>query len=160
MPDSYTMEARLCDDDGMVSDERVAPGSPGTAFDPDLTYRKLLNNLRARNGNPDARKPYEGEPFPCTGSAHVAGEHVRCTSSAHTRRDPDPVGQLLIDQHRRVTDMRAALAGYDAQFGERPIGEQHPELPRGCVERVEAIVRALRRELAREELAQSAMALR
>lgn len=72
----------------MVSDERVEPGSPGTVFDPDLTYRKLLNNLRARNGNADARKPYEGEPFHCTGSAHVAGEHVRCTSPAH---DTQPI---------------------------------------------------------------------
>lgn len=81
--DPYTMEVRLCDDDGMVSDVRVAPGSPGTAFDPDLTYRKLLNNLRRRNRSPDHRGPYEGEPFPCTGSAHVAGRHVRCTSPTH-----------------------------------------------------------------------------
>ena len=83
--DPYTMEVRLCDDQGLVSDERVEPGSPGTSFDPDLTYRKLLNNLRARNTNPDARAPYEGEPFVCTGSAHVAGEHFRCTSPAHVR---------------------------------------------------------------------------
>lgn len=81
--DPFTMEVRLCDDNGMVSDERVEPGSPGTVFDPDLTYRKLLNNLRARNGSADTRKPYEGEPFACTGSAHAAGEHVRCTSPAH-----------------------------------------------------------------------------
>lgn len=80
---AFTMELRLCDDRGLVSDKPVEPGSPGTAFDPALTYRKLLNNLRARNGNPDARGPYEGEPFQCTGSAHLAGEHIRCTSPAH-----------------------------------------------------------------------------
>lgn len=83
MTDPYTMEVRLCDDDGMVSDERVEPGSPGTQFDPDLTYRKLHNNLRARNTNPDTRKPYEGPPFVCTGHAHLGGEHIRCTGPAH-----------------------------------------------------------------------------
>lgn len=81
--DPYTMEVRLCDDRGLVSDERVEAGSPGTRLAPDLTYRKMLNNLRALNGNPDARVPYEGEPFVCTGSAHAAGEHIRCTSPAH-----------------------------------------------------------------------------
>lgn len=83
--DSYTMELRLCDDAGLVSDKRVEPGTPGTTFDPDLTYVKLLNNLRARNGNPDARHPYDGEPFLCTGSGHLAGEHIRCTSPAHRK---------------------------------------------------------------------------
>jgi hypothetical protein len=38
--DPYTAEARLCDDVGMVSRERVPLGEPGTAFDPDLTYRQ------------------------------------------------------------------------------------------------------------------------
>ncbi|HTE67568.1 MAG TPA: hypothetical protein VK942_02230, partial [Actinomycetes bacterium] len=60
----YTAEARLCDDAGMVSDERVAPGEPGTAFDPELTYRRLLNNLRRHTGLP----PYDGPALRCTGS--------------------------------------------------------------------------------------------
>lgn len=81
--DPYTTEIRLCDDDGIVSHERVEPGSPGTAFDPDLTYFKMLNNLRLANTDPDTRKPYKGEPFQCTGSAHLAGTHIRCTSPAH-----------------------------------------------------------------------------
>jgi hypothetical protein len=75
----YTSEALLCDDAGLVSTERVAPGAPGTTFDPELTYLKLLNNLRAHTGLP----PYEGEPFRCTGSAHLAGEHMRCTNPIH-----------------------------------------------------------------------------
>lgn len=83
MSDPYTEELRLCDDAGLVSHERVEPGSPGTAFDPDLTYMKLLNNLCAHNTNPDARQPFVGDPFPCTGSAHLAGQHIRCTSPAH-----------------------------------------------------------------------------
>lgn len=80
--DDYTMGLRLCDDAGMVSHERVEPGSPGTV-DQELTYIKLLNNLKSHNANPDTRKPYEGEPFACTGSAHLAGQHIRCTSPAH-----------------------------------------------------------------------------
>jgi hypothetical protein len=77
------IEIRLCDDNGLVSDEKVEPGSPGTIFDPELTYRKLLNNLRARNSDPDARAPYTDEPFVCTGSAHLAGQVFRCTNPAH-----------------------------------------------------------------------------
>ena len=84
MNEPYTMEVRMCDDDGMISDTPVEPGSPGTLFDPDLTYLKLLNNLRAHNNNPDARYPVdEGIKIPCTGSAHLAGQHIRCTSPAH-----------------------------------------------------------------------------
>lgn len=78
--DPYTDEARLCDDSGIVSDSRVAPGSPGTMLDPELTYRQLLNNLRRHGG----QEPYTGEDFRCTGSAHLAGQHFRCTSPAHT----------------------------------------------------------------------------
>jgi len=78
--DPYTAEARLCDDAGMVSDERVPPGQPGTATDPDLTYRRLLNNLRAHTGLP----PYDGPDFQCTGNAHLAREHFRCTNPRHT----------------------------------------------------------------------------
>lgn len=82
--DRYTAEARLCDDAGLVSDQRVTPGSPGTLLDPDLTYRQLLNNLRGHTGLP----PYEGQPFRCTGSAHLAGEHFRCTNPRHQVQAP------------------------------------------------------------------------
>lgn len=36
----------------------------------------------------------------------------------------------------------AAVAGYEAQYGEKSIGEQHPGLPSGAVERIEAVVNA------------------
>ena len=77
---------RLCDDEGMVSDEPVA-GFP--ASDPaSVTYRQFLNNLRAQNGDPDKRAPYTGPPFPCTGSAHMAGQVFHCTSPAHVVMQP------------------------------------------------------------------------
>lgn len=74
--DDYTMVGRLCDDEGIVSHARVEPPN---AFTPDLTYYEQLNNLRQHGGH----APYEGEPFACTGSAHLAGEHILCTSPAH-----------------------------------------------------------------------------
>ena len=86
MIDTYTAQARLCDDAGMVSDERVAPGEPGTAFDPELSYRQLLNNLRRHTGLP----PYDGPAFRCTGSAHLARERFRCTNPLHGQRDATP----------------------------------------------------------------------
>lgn len=81
----FTAEVRLCDDAGMVSDAPVKAGSPGTILDPELTYRKLLNNLRGHTGLP----AYTGEPFPCTGTGHLAGEHFRCTNPIHTLRKED-----------------------------------------------------------------------
>lgn len=75
----YTMQVQLCDHEGLVSDEPVAPGSPGTVLDPQLTYRKLLDNLRAVTGLP----PHVGLPFACTGSAHLAREHIQCTNPRH-----------------------------------------------------------------------------
>jgi len=78
--DREPTHVRLCDDDGMVSDQPVDrvpfPGDEG------LTYRGLLNNLRAHTGLP----PYEGEPFRCTGSAHLAGMLIWCTSPWHSGR--------------------------------------------------------------------------
>lgn len=91
LPDPYTMDARLCDDTGMVSDERVPPGAAGTAFDPELTYRQLLNNLRGHTGLP----PYTGPAFACTGSAHLAREHVRCTNPVH-RYGPSARAQVAV----------------------------------------------------------------
>lgn len=76
-----SIHVRLCDDRGMVSDERVPAGAPGTLLDPELTYRKLVNNLRAQTGLPPV------EEFHCTGSAHLAREVFVCISPAH--RDPE-----------------------------------------------------------------------
>lgn len=65
------MDAVLCDSDGMVSTRRH-PKFDGS-------FLHFLNHLRRLSGH----APYEGAPFPCTGSAHLAHEHIRCTSSAH-----------------------------------------------------------------------------
>lgn len=111
--ETYTLELRLCDDAGMVSDEPVEPGSPGTLVSPDLTYRKLLNNMRARNNNPDARRPYEGAPFPCTGSAHLAGEHIRCTSPAHVGdpRSALEIATMPLDEAKQMLSRRPSGSG-------------------------------------------------
>lgn len=74
--DPYTMELRLCDDEGMVSHE-VAPDR-GTG----QTYLQRINALRASTPPAGEHKPVE-EPFACTGSAHLASNHIRCTSPAH-----------------------------------------------------------------------------
>lgn len=76
---SDSVPIRLCDDAGWVSNERVAEPNP---FDPELTYMRQLNNLRSRT--PEA-KPWVGDPFRCTGHAHLAGLHIMCTSPAHAR---------------------------------------------------------------------------
>lgn len=73
--DPYTLERRLCDDRGWVS--RVFTDPPN-AFDSTLTYLQQLNNLRAHTG---LEPVYE--EFMCTGSAHLANEHIRCTSPVH-----------------------------------------------------------------------------
>jgi hypothetical protein len=78
--DDFTMATRLCDDDGMVSHEQI----PGMNVGHEVTYLSLLNNWRARTARirGDKSKPVT-EPFHCTGSAHLIGEHIRCTSPAH-----------------------------------------------------------------------------
>lgn len=76
MTAEYTVDMRLCDDDGMVShqlrSDRTRP----------QTYLEVLNMLRAHTKPFGEHKPVQ-EPFPCTGSAHLAGYHLRCTSPAH-----------------------------------------------------------------------------
>jgi hypothetical protein len=94
-PAPSVIQVRLCDDDGMVSDQPVEPGSHGTALDPDLTYLRLLNNLRAQTGLPPVR-----EPFPCTGAAHLAGEEFHCTGPAHL-------------SEAQLTSLRQKAAAYD-----------------------------------------------
>lgn len=74
--DPFTTEWRLCDDEGMVSHNR----HPTDDDVEGATYIETLNFLRP------ADAPYTGDPFACTGSAHLSGEHIRCTSPAHPRR--------------------------------------------------------------------------
>jgi hypothetical protein len=86
MGDEYTMEQRLCDDTGMVSHAQLVPPK---AANPTLSYLGLLNHWLAmtRRMRGDKHEPVT-EPFVCTGSAHLIGEHIRCTSPAHTLREP------------------------------------------------------------------------
>lgn len=74
-PDPYTWQTRLCDDDGLVSDE-IAHSGPGLT----LTYLDVHHNLRVQT-RPGCDRITK--PFHCTGSAHLAGMHIRCTSPAH-----------------------------------------------------------------------------
>ena len=77
-PEPFTMATRMCDDDGMVS-ETVASDMQGLANQElrRLTYLDKVNNMRRHTGLRTV------EPFACTGSAHLAGEHILCTSPAH-----------------------------------------------------------------------------
>lgn len=83
MPDNYTMEARLCDDDGLVS---AKPVSDRKALEPEGTsYLDRINNWRWRMAQWRGEERFEPVkiPFVCTGNAHLIGEHIRCTSPAH-----------------------------------------------------------------------------
>lgn len=113
MSDEFDCAARLCDDQGMVSHERV-----DEPHRPDETYLERLNRLRSYSGNPDARKPYTGEPFPCTGSAHLGGMHIQCSSPAHHSGGPltveagEPFQALSFELIERVPESEAG-AGDD-----------------------------------------------
>jgi hypothetical protein len=65
----------------MVSGSRIVESGVKSL---DRTYLERLNRLRnttlGRRG--DMSETIE-EPFVCTGHAHLAGEHIRCTSPAH-----------------------------------------------------------------------------
>lgn len=68
----FTMSLRLCDDHGMVNEQPIPDGPAG------YTYRGRHNHLAGMAG-----LPLVTEDFACTGSAHLAHEHIRCTSPAH-----------------------------------------------------------------------------
>lgn len=93
MDDPFTLETRLCDDAGMVSDTPVDPPRP---INPGLTYLGLMNSWveRTRALRGDKHEPI-AEPFACTGHAHLIGEHIRCTSPAHTKVVGEVVGKPL-----------------------------------------------------------------
>ena len=96
------MALRLCDDDGYVSDERAAPQPASTL---NLTYLDMHNNMRAHTR---PMLPPITEQFACTGSAHLGGEHIYCTSPAHAKDDEPSVGQevwpvKLMPEARRLT---------------------------------------------------------
>lgn len=93
-PDPYTLELRLCDDEGMVSHE-LAPDC-----NPPKSYLDVLNTLRRHTKPFGEHKPVT-EPFLCTGSAHLWDRHIRCTSPAHQRP-----AQLVV-----IADPKAATRG-------------------------------------------------
>ena len=72
------IKIRLCDEQGMVSHEQV-PLPEGSQ----QTFIDRLNYFKTFSANPDARKPYEGEPFPCTGSMSIAGDTIYCNNPFH-----------------------------------------------------------------------------
>jgi len=78
-PEGYTSSRRLCDDDGMISQVRVDGEET-------LTYLGQHNRLAALTGHAPI-----STPFDCTGSAHLAGEHIYCTSPAHDRKPREHV---------------------------------------------------------------------
>lgn len=77
MTETFTMYGQLCDENGLISDE-YAPAST-MALGQHVTYRQVLNNLRAATSLP----PYTGPALTCTGSAHLAGQHIKCTNPLH-----------------------------------------------------------------------------
>lgn len=77
--DPYTVRARLCDDTGWVSDTPVE--GEDTL---DTSYLERHNRLRNESLIARGEKAQiTPERFMCTGSAHLAGQHIRCTSPAH-----------------------------------------------------------------------------
>ena len=113
--DAFTLDIRLCDDAGMVSDARTEPGTEeygGVA--PGLTYLARLNALRAMGGE----EPYVGAPFGCTGHAHLAGHHIRCTSPAH-----GGVAAVVLTDIRDVEigQLRVRIAALEADLAARLI---------------------------------------
>lgn len=144
MTDPYTMEARLCDDQGLVSHEPVRCPD---MLRPEWTYLRQLNHLRARTPN---AAPYEGEPFACTGSTHLAGEHIRCVSPAHAvPLTAVPVFVLSVQDGGVLLDVREAQ---DALEFLRSMGYAGPTLASAvsCV-----VEQAMTNEAGRKRLAEA-----
>lgn len=74
----YTLEWQLCDEEGIVTGP----------------YLDHINHLRTYTQPFGEHKPVTKE-FPCTGSAHLAGEHIRCTSPAHALQSWSVLDQML-----------------------------------------------------------------
>jgi hypothetical protein len=84
--DQITTWVRLCDDHGMVSREPITdePANPTSGRKTtDGSYLERFNRLRLLSNNPDLRERPVKEPFSCTGSMHVGGMHLGCTSPVH-----------------------------------------------------------------------------
>lgn len=123
--DEYTVAMRLCDDAGMVSHESVDEDRKTAALaDPKLTYLDRLNFLRNLTRIAQGSKPETiDEPFACTGHAHLAGEHIRCTSPAHAKT----ISSVKLIDVSMVSD---PLPGYEFEYdGEGSNQYRKAELP-------------------------------
>jgi hypothetical protein len=98
-PDPYTLKRRLY------------PVEEPNAFD---------NNLRAHTG----LKAVE-QPFRCTGHAHLAGEHIRCTSPAHDRPPIASSVPTLISGTGEAHNVTGAGSG----VLDLPVGSTSPPAP-------------------------------
>lgn len=102
--DPFTMTMRLCDDEGMCSHEPIK--GEDTTHE---SYLDRLNQLRwLTHGQRGGRVEPVTEPFECTGSAHQAGEHIRCTSPAHKPFDRWDDGTVVLTSDvavQRVEDI-------------------------------------------------------
>lgn len=96
----FTLEMQLCGDDGFVSTEEIT-GGPPTADKTFLDRHNRLRNmsLAARGDKPQTTT----EEFVCTGSAHLAGEHIRCTSPAHVPGAVTPPVDPLVTEFIQAT---------------------------------------------------------
>jgi hypothetical protein len=88
MSDDYTMALQLCDESGLVSDEQV--DEDGAPFPHSYLQRHVHLQGLTQGGREFLKAhPECGEKsWPCTGHAHLAGQHIRCTSPSHARTDP------------------------------------------------------------------------
>lgn len=90
MTDPYDMDLRLCDDEGVVSHEAIS--EERDTLDPSYIERHLrLQRMTDRGreylkSHPDSVKG----GWCCTGHAHYAGLHIRCSSPFHLRASGPP----------------------------------------------------------------------
>lgn len=109
LDDPYTMEMRLCDDDGMVSDAPIVEDILMATSD--RSYLERLNRLINMGRGARGDKPrFIEKPFACTGDAHLIAEHIRCTSPAHQR--PAPILDLLGHRSTVVHQWRCPRCSY------------------------------------------------
>lgn len=129
--DPYTMEMRLCDDDGMVSHQAVfEPGRVSPSADP--SYLERLNRLRNMSRTAHGDKPeFIDEPFACTGNAHLAAQHIRCTSPAHEQVTTLSVSIITHHHSTPVHQWHCPLCGYTVSQSKSFTLEQCPSCQDG-----------------------------
>lgn len=86
LDDPFDIDLRLCDDDGMVSHKPIETrdGELPTLDESYMARHLRLQRMSSRGL--EYLKQYPGfgdDPWPCTGHAHMAGLHIRCSSPAH-----------------------------------------------------------------------------